>query len=268
MTEPEPTGYENEPEDIYLPLSPERYSTFYDLEMQDRSEDCFYYSDILATHNCRTVLELGCGTGRILGFLNQYARQAVGIDLSRSMLHFASQTAPGMTVEMDMRSLAFKPCFDCVLIPHNTLNLLVTEEDVRCCLLEIKKVLRPGGLLAAHLFAVTDDLSSQAGNRLFQFSLLDRPEGGKLIKETIRTYDSDSNRLLLEERYKVRPFSLPSLNKNYSHQLTLAAYSGSWWLDIIKGSGFSIVEAHADFTKRKFSAGADTTLLVLARFLR
>ena len=65
MSSNEPTGYENEPEEIFIPLPAQLYPALYHLEMSEFQDDRNFYVKKLAEHGCRHVLELGCGTGRI-----------------------------------------------------------------------------------------------------------------------------------------------------------------------------------------------------------
>lgn len=263
----EPTGYENEPVEHFDPLPAALYPPFFDLEMGSRQEDCIYYDNCLKEHQCQAVLELGCGTGRIVEFLNSRHYRAIGIDRSHEMLLFNRDQRISPTVEMDMCHLGFGRTFDAVIIPHNTLNLLSDEKTIRCCLKEITRSLTKDGLLVLQLFSLTAALREQAGNRLFQFALFDTGNNGKLVKETIKTYYPETDRLILEERYKLRSFGTPALNRNYNQVLPLTVYSASKWLEIISSSGFSIYSTHSGHNSQRFDANQDSTLLITAHRL-
>jgi SAM-dependent methyltransferase len=263
----EPSGYENEPVEHCAPLPADLYCTFYDLEMGARLEDCYYYARLLQEHQCGTVLELGCGTGRIVEFLGSRNYRAVGIDNSHEMLVFNHHQRISPMVEMDMCHLGFSQPFDAVIIPHNTLNLINDEKRIHRCLSEIKRTLTKNGLLVIQLFSLTAALTEQAHKRLFQFALFDTGKNGKLVKETIKTYYPETNQLILEERYKIRSYDDPSHNKNYNQIFPLTVYSPSKWLDIIKKSGFNIYSTHSGHNSEGFNCGRDSTLLISAHSL-
>ncbi len=266
MNHREPSGYENEPEEHFSPLPAELYSTFFDLEMSKKLDDCFYYTELLKKHQCRSVLELGCGTGRIVECLTAAGCHAVGIDNSAEMLLHKRPQRVSPVVGMDMCDLGFTAhCFDAALIPHNTLNLLGDKRSILRCLHETRNVLVRDGLLVIELFAVTDRLRQQAGKRLFQFALFDTPDNGKLVKETIRTYLPEAGRILLEERYKSRSFNDPGLNRNYRQFLSLAACSPARWIQMIRSTGFAIISQHSGYRDEPFLPGTDSSLLVSAR---
>ncbi len=266
MNHQEPSGYENEPEVRFSPLPSGLYSTFFDLEMSKKLDDCTYYAALLKKHQCQSVLELGCGTGRIVEYLSAAGYRSVGIDNSTDMLHHERTRRLSPVVEMDMCDLGFSGhCFDAALIAHNTLNLLGDKRAITRCLHETRNVLVRDGLLMLQLFAVTDQLRKQAGKRLFQFALFDTPDNGKLVKESIRIYLPEPAQILLEERYKIRSFANPALNRNYRQDLSLVAWSPARWLEVIRSAGFSIVSQHSGYRDEPFLPGADSSLLVIAR---
>lgn len=264
MSTDPPTGYENEPVEVFHPLPADLYCRFYDLEMNQKFEDCNYYDCVLRNCNARMVLELGCGTGRIVEYLRARNYTAYGIDHSHDMLlhNYHRRITPAL--EMDMCYLGFKPVFDTILVPHNTINLLVDRNSIRQCLSGMKTALAPQGLIILHLFSVTDKLVNQAHRRIFQFALFDTPNG-KLVKETIRIYRPETNQLFLEERYKIRSFANPSLNQNYKHVLPLSGWHSEEWLEIIRKSGFKIHSIHSGFNQEVFRPNIHSTMLVTAR---
>ena len=266
MSSQELSGYENEPEETFIPLPPERYCGFFDLEMSAQLDDCCYYQNLLEHYHCRSLLELGCGTGRIVGHFNGQGYRTVGIDNSPEMLLYNRECRVSPVILMDMCHLGFeKHTFDSVIIAHNTLNLLGETNVISCCLREARDVLTRNGLLLLQIFTVTKKLQEQANKRLFQFGLFDTSSNGKLVKETIKRYKPDSNRLILEERYKVRYFDNPANNRNYHQFFSLSALAPQQWLNIIYDSGFAVCSTHAGFNGEPFVSGRDSTLLVSAR---
>jgi SAM-dependent methyltransferase len=95
------------------------------------------------------VVELGCGAGRVTGYLAETAREVHGIDLSPPMLAAARARFPQANfIEGDIRDLSpFES--GSVDVVFGTCNILdVFEDDERrLTLQEIRRALRPGGLL-------------------------------------------------------------------------------------------------------------------------
>jgi len=96
----------------------------------------------------RDVLEVGCGTGLILGRLNAVARSAEGVDLSPGMLEKAR--ARGLRVrEASATELPYGDAsFDLVL----SFKVLAHVPDLPRALSEMARVCRPGGRVLAELY--------------------------------------------------------------------------------------------------------------------
>ena len=93
-------------------------------------------------------LDAACGTGRLLKHFRQHGWNSCGIDLSPAMLAAGRQgsyVAP--VAAADMRALPFRSCFDYITCLFDSLNFLLTLEDVTCALREICGTLTDGGIL-------------------------------------------------------------------------------------------------------------------------
>jgi SAM-dependent methyltransferase len=96
-----------------------------------------------------TVLDAGCGTGRVAIELARHGIEVVGADVDPSMLATARQRAPGVTwVEADLTTLDLGRTFDLVVMAGNV--PLFTPPGTEADLVAgVARHLRPGGLLVA-----------------------------------------------------------------------------------------------------------------------
>jgi ubiquinone/menaquinone biosynthesis C-methylase UbiE len=68
----------------------------------------------------KTVLDAGCGTGRVAIELARHGVEVVGADLDESMLAYARTHAPGITwVRSDLAELDLQRTFDVVVMAGN-----------------------------------------------------------------------------------------------------------------------------------------------------
>ncbi|MGM0432972.1 MAG: class I SAM-dependent DNA methyltransferase [Spirochaetota bacterium] len=93
-----------------------------------------------------SVLELGCGTGRILELLRKKFSDLNGIDISERMLEHARRRIPtGTFYRMDMCDFTIDRKFDLILCMFDTINHLLTFEKWKQTFAHVKNHLGPGG---------------------------------------------------------------------------------------------------------------------------
>lgn len=107
------------------------------------------------------VLEIGCGTGRVLVPTARAGIDIVGLDVSPSMLAVCrrrlgdepkSVRARVELVQADMRRFDLGRTFTLATIPFRPFQHLVTVDDQLSCLESISRHLAPGGILILDLF--------------------------------------------------------------------------------------------------------------------
>ena len=108
-----------------------------------------------------SVLELGCGTGRVLLPVGRSGTAVVGIDLSDRMLARArarvKRARLGARVQLvrgDIRRLPFPDGrFALVMAPYGILQSLTSDADLRATLRAVAATLEPGGRFVMELVA-------------------------------------------------------------------------------------------------------------------
>jgi len=257
--------YADEPPLVFSPLSEEDYCRFYQLEMEDYSEDAGFYTSRLEKDH--SVLELGCGSGRLTRLLAQSCGDVTGVDISGEMIRLARRRPyPAIRYRTEnMLEISFKRLFDVIVIPYNTLNLLGSAEAVRTCLRVCRNHLAAGGRLLLHLYHPDAKILESRGEKFFQFSIHDLPGGGRLIKESLKSYDGRQELLTLEERYRYRPLPSGSNNRDLRHFLTLFAPRLPRWQSLLQSSGFTSIRFYGDFDGSSFTADTTTLLVDAAR---
>jgi len=105
----------------------EKFYRFYDLVMGDRSNAANFTRSLIAHHkpDAKTVLEIACGTGAILGFLAE-TYEVTGLDHSRPMLALARKKLPHIQFyRQSMVNFRIAKHFDAIVCVFDSINHLL-----------------------------------------------------------------------------------------------------------------------------------------------
>ncbi len=176
---------------IYNQIIADSYDSVYSV-LRDPSGDVEFYV-AQAKQSGGPILELGCGTGRILLPMAETGVDCVGLDFSPEMLVVLRQKNLPANLELvqgSMEDFDFgERRFKLITIPFRGFQHMLTVEAQLNCLTSIKKHLAPGGKFVFDIF--DPDLA--------QMAISEEPEGEpdevEHNGETIRRYAATSRDL-------------------------------------------------------------------------
>lgn len=233
------------------------WAEIYDAVFSYVVEDIPFYVAEAAT--ARSVLELGCGAGRIAIPIAQSGIDIVGIDSSRAMLTRAQRKATAAAadrftpIHADMRDFTLARKFDLIIIPfRGFLSLLSAEDQIRA-LNAIKLHLSPGGRLILDIFVPDVNMLAQEGDIPYHFrDVTDPASGARLVIWNQASYDPYcqimSIRTTIEElddfgevrRKLYRDFAL--------------RYIFRWEMQhLLRACGYRILNLYGDFDRSEFA---------------
>lgn len=120
------------------------------------------------------VLELGCGTGRILWAITGLGVPTIGLDLSMAMLRLVHTSRPAVQslgggppiVCAEFQQLPFVDAsFSTVALPMRTIGHLVKAEERVAIFSEVYRVLRPNGRFLLDHYHLDDQWARAHDNR-------------------------------------------------------------------------------------------------------
>lgn len=126
---------------------------FYDIEHDRFSEDLDMYSNYAELSGGK-ILELACGSGRVLLPLAQEGYELTGVDNSEKMLEIAQQRLQEeklvdhcQLVNQDMRTLQLNQKYRLAIIALGSFGHITTRKDQQSTLAAVRAHLSPGAAL-------------------------------------------------------------------------------------------------------------------------
>jgi SAM-dependent methyltransferase len=240
---------------------------------RDRPDVGFYVQEAQASGG--PVLEIGCGTGRVLIPTARAGVRIVGLDRSPHMLAVCQQRVREepqeiqdrvRLVQADMRNFELEDTFALVTIPFRPFQHLLTVEDQLSCLSSVRRHLVDGGVFILDIFNPSLDLlvNHPIGEEFVEGPEFSTPDGRRVVrhyKTAARDRFSQVNHFELiyyvthadgrEERL-VHAFPMRHLFRFEAEHLLARA-------------GFEVEHVYADYAKHAYGSEYPGELLFVAR---
>lgn len=251
----------------------DRFARFYDLDYEPYQEDVALYLGF-AERTGSPLLELGCGTGRLLLPLARAGYSVTGVDLSPAMLEVARTKVESAglddritLVQADMRTVKLPQQYRLAYIAINSFMHLTTLEAQVEALRTWRKLLLPGGLLVIDVYNPNPQGLLEADGRVEMHGRwFDPATGAVVLKQTTRTLD-DARQLqhvlfIYDEVFpdgQMRRTLAPFLAR-YLHR-----FEGELLLD---KAGFMLEQVYGSYDLDPFVSESERMILVARRVER
>lgn len=212
----------------------------------------FYVS--LARRIGGPVLEIGCGTGRILLPTAQAGIEIDGLDFTPQLLEIARAKldptlAPRVRLhEGDMRSFDLGRQYRLITVPFRPLQHLLTVDDQVRALTAMRRHLRPGGYLAFNVFYPNYRIIDQPGGAEQEDSSWTDPADPQVtVKRFFRRTSVDRLNQAFEGEFIYR-----SYREGKQVRVERSAFRMSWYTWphlqlLLRHTGFEIAESYGTF---------------------
>lgn len=243
----------------------------YDYQTQGRGNDVPFWLS-LAQQAKSEVLELACGTGRVLLPLARAGINVTGIDISESMLSVTRAKLQQESAEVakrislvcgDMTQFDLGRLFNLIIIPFSAFQVLLTRAEQGACLKSCHLHLCKGGRLAIDVFnprlsRLTSPTPIQEGPREFI-----GPKGETVNWSGETSYDLDNQTLKSAWRYK-RTYSSGRIIES-CHLLQLHYFFRFEMEWMLEACGFEVEALYGDFERSPFTAESGEMVFVARR---
>jgi SAM-dependent methyltransferase len=226
-------------------------------------DDLACYTD-MARRTDGPVLELACGTGRVLIPLARRGCDVVGIDLSAAMLDTARRksAAEGLTAEWiqgDIRDFDLERTFGLIYLPNNTLCHLLDHQAFTSCMACVKKHLQPDGRFVVEVFIPNPELLLDKPGERFPFGEFEDPDGRKVVVTHSYVYELDT------QIKRITTYTRIDDNEEVAGTLDMRMYYPQELDVLLEFNGFSIEHKYGGYDRRPFDARAATQLVVCGK---
>jgi len=241
---------------------------FYDLN-PGFPEDIPFYRSLLPSSDA-TVLELGCGTGRVTVALAPHCGFIHGMDLSPAMLELcrskvAKIDLPTERVAIsigDISSFAFKRRFDLIIAPFRVLQNLETIAEVDGLLHCVRECLAPGGTCILNVFRPfcgPDELREGwlvPGERLNW----EVPVEGGRVSCSDRRVRIDKEQMVIYPDLVYRRYQGLALAEEVVMHLAMRCYYPETFEQLVRDHGFEIVSRWGGYQGEQYGEGPELIL--------
>jgi len=243
---------------------------FYDAENAEFTEDLALYS-LLAEETGGPVLDVGCGTGRVMLHLAQGGLRVVGVDRSEPMLERGRRKLAVMPdlkplvsfVHGDIRTAELPRGFKLIFVPYNTFMQFTDQADQLAALRCLRGLLDDDGLLVLDLPNASEVISTQDDGAIVLERSFIEPESGHLVmQQSVSALDRAEQQLHITWIYD-------EIGDNGAVQRTLAPlvlryiFPGEMDL-LLAATGLHRVETYGDYTGEPFE-GDSPRMIVAAK---
>lgn len=243
---------------------------YYDAEHTDRTDDLALYSE-LAEEYGDPVLDVGCGTGRVLFHLAQEGCVVHGIDSEQAMLERArhrldvfAHLRDRVTIHQgDVLSYDLDTTYKLVLLSYNSL-MHFHEQDQQIALLKrLRRQIAPDGALLIDLPNAGETFATQDSSALtLERTFIDSETGHLVMQQAVSYLDRVQQLMHVTWIYD-------EITGEGAVQRTVAPVVFRYFFYpevclLLAQTGFDVVDVYGDSERGPFEDGCER-MIVLAR---
>lgn len=241
---------------------------FWDLLRGDTSTwaDRPLYLEIIAESG-QPVLDVGCGTGRLLLDYMQLGIDIDGVDNSPEMLALCRQKAQRLGLqpalyEQTMETLDLPRTYRTILVPSSSFQLVIEPDAAAEALRRFFHHLAPGGVLVMSFMPYHTDDQGPIVTHEWQQEVT-RPEDGATVRRWSRsTIDRVNQVEHTDDRYDVIVNGAVVASESLSRSPATRIYTLDQAVEVVESAGFTNVHGYSGFTRQPATA-TDAVFTVL-----
>ncbi|MGQ4833967.1 MAG: class I SAM-dependent methyltransferase [Candidatus Asgardarchaeia archaeon] len=251
----------NNDESIYDTFS-EIYDYFY-----QHTEDIEFYSRMAEKYG-DPILELACGTGRVLLELAKNGFRITGLDISESMLNILRKKLEKLEesvrsnieiVKEDMRNFDLKKTFQLIIMPFSSIVHILTVDDALKTFRRVYQHLRDTGVFIFDTFDPKLEYLIQRTRKDFDIRDVN---GGKIVLWENTKYDL-TNHFIFVKRYGF--VKINDTKKEFIWETKLRYWFKTELELLLRMAGFNNIKTHGGFNLEPYSYEKGRIIIIASK---
>ncbi len=208
------------------------------------------------------VLDVGCGTGRLLVDYLSLGVDIEGVDISPEMLALCRQKAQtaGLTAtlyEANMETMVLPRKYQTILVPSSSFQLIIEPAQAQRAIKNLYQHLQPGGTLAMPFMLLLKRGDAQDHDWQVSGEMI-RPADGATIRRWDKTrFDPITQLEHTGQRFEVIKDGKVIASEDHQRSPATREYSQKQALDLYIQAGFVDLQVRKGFTQEQASETDD-----------
>jgi SAM-dependent methyltransferase len=245
------------------------FARYYDADYGAIADDLPFYRELARRAGGR-VLEVMCGSGRLLVPLARAGLRLAGVDISGAMLALARERlqAAGLLervdlLEADIRERAPRGSFGLAIVAVNSFMHLASTADQLAALEHIHAALAPGGVLAIDLFSPDPRMLIEQNGALVLDKSFRLPSG-----ELVQKFVSQQADLATQTSYVT--FIYDEVSAGGQVRRSVLPFTMRWVYryeleHLLARAGFALEAVYGSYELDEYTSASDLMLAVARR---
>lgn len=244
----------------------DQWANLYDKVYDDVKCDIPFYLDQASNIN-GSVLELGCGTGRVTIPMAEMGIDVTGVDISPAMVCKLKEKAANSGVilkshVMDMRHLRLDQNYQLVVIPYRGFQSLMDVEGQEKCLNSIHRHIEHGSKVIVDMFVPSRELFDQYDDISYQVKEISNC-ASRVVSTVWHRSNFNRHNQTIETCLKIESIAGGIIRESKYIDFNLRYLYRHEAEYLFKNCGFRVNELYGGFTGQPFDESSTDMVWVL-----